>query len=173
MQQNELEFHVFTLYGTNDSDLDKLFKRVRPEIVNAFELVNPTFTRVEVSFGLDKDQQPYRVIVDHYDDHDEPDSADTLIARTVRVLRATLRYHLRDRLQPLFDYMHKDIYDRRFDESINPDESFRAMDNGDWDGEEGLEETGLYGLMVKEFAKDKESCTQALPQIKLLQTSAG
>ena len=100
------------------------------------------------------DQQPYEYKVDHYDD--ETDSADTLIARTVRVLRSRLTYNLRDKLQPRFDYMYKDIYDRRFDESIDPEESFRAMDNGDWDGEEGLEDTGLYGFMVKLYARAME-----------------
>ena len=56
MQQNELEFHVFTVYGENDSDFEKLFERVRPEIVNAFEGINPTFTRLQVNFKRDPDQ---------------------------------------------------------------------------------------------------------------------
>ena len=158
MQENELEFHVFTVYAKNDSDFDKLFERVRPEIVNSFELINPNFTRVEVNFKREPDQKPYKSIVDHYDDdYDGTYSADILITRTVKVLRSIFRYSLRDGLQSRFDYMYKDIYDRRFDESISPEERFRAMDNGDWDGEEGLENTGLYGSIVKFLAKDMES----------------
>ena len=156
MQENELEFHTLTVYSENDSDFDKLFERVRPEIVNAFELIDPNFTRLEVNFKREPDQEPYKSIVDNYDD-DETYSTDILITRTVRVLRAILRYSFRDELQSRFDYMYKDIYDRRFDESISPEERFRAMDNGDWDGEEGLENTGLYGSFVKLFAKDMES----------------
>ena len=155
MRQNELEFHVFTIYGEDDSDSEKFFEIVRPEIVNAFEGINPTFTRLEVNFKRDLYQKPFQDIVDHYDD--ETDSADTLIARTVRVLRARLRYAFRDALQSRFDYIHEDLYDRRFDRCIDYDERYRAEYNGDWDGEECLEDTGLYGAMVKEFAKDMES----------------
>ena len=158
MQENELDFHTLTVYSENDSDFDKLFQRVRPEIVNAFELINPDFTRLEVNFKRDPDKEPYKSIVDHYDDnYDGTYSADTLITRTVKVLRMILRYSFRDELQSRFDYMYKDIYDRRFDESISPEERFRAMDNGDWEGEESLEDTGLYGSFVKLFAKDMES----------------
>ena len=155
MQQNEFGFHVFTLYGENDSDLDKLFERVRPEIVNAFELVNPTFTRVEVNFKRDPDEEQCQYIVDNYDD--DTDSADTLIARTVRVLRSRLRYNFRNGLQPRFHYRYKDIYDRRFDKSIDPEKMYRAEYNGDWDGKEGLENTGLYGPLVEIFVEDTES----------------
>ena len=85
-----MEAYRFTVHSEGEYDLDGLFERIRPMIVNAFERINPTSTRLQVNFKQDPNGRTYQCIVDH----DETVSVDDIITRTVRVLRVKLGRHL-------------------------------------------------------------------------------